>query len=273
MDASQASNATGSTEADHPSTLAVLGGPLPHALAVCRQGRWWPLSAWVAEAVGSALLVVTAVSAFVATSAPGALMASWPLHARLAVIGSAMGGIIVAVALSPLGRASGAHLNPAVSLFQAMRGLMSGRDLLGYVAFQLGGSMIGVLLARLLWGGRAADVRDAVIQPASGYGPALTTAMEAGSTVLLVALLAGTRRLGRPGITPWLLGGLTMGLIVSTGALTGACFNPVRNFGPQVLSGTHGSFWVYLLSPMAGAALAGLVAVYVRRSIASRSSG
>ena len=252
--------------ADPPPSASGPGGagPAPHALAVCRRGRWWPWPAWLAEAVGPALLVLTAVTAFVATSTRGAPMAAWPLHWRLAVIGCAMGGIIIAVGVSPLGRASGAHLNPAVSVFQACRGQMSGRDLLGYVLFQLGGSLVGVYIGRLVWDGRAVEVRDAVIQPSEGQGMLVTTSAEAASTVLLVAVLATTQRLGRPRVTPWALGGLTAALIVATGALTGASFNPVRNFGPQLLSGTHEFFWVYMLSPIAGAAVAGLLALSLR---------
>jgi glycerol uptake facilitator-like aquaporin len=241
-------------------------GPVPHALATCQRGRWWPLPACLAEAAGSALLVLTAVTAFVATSTRGAPMAAWPLHWQLAVIGCAMGGIVVAVAVSPLGRASGAHLNPAVSVFQWTRGRMSGGDLLGYVLFQLGGSLVGVLVGRLVWGGRAAEVRDAVIQPAPGHGMLVTTSAEAASTVVLVLVLATAQRLGRPRVTPWLVGGLTLALIVTTGALTGASFNPVRNFGPQVLSGTHEFFWAYMLSPVAGATVAGFLALALRRA-------
>lgn len=232
---------------------------VPHALSVCRRGHWWPLPALLAEAVGSALLVLTAVTAFVATSSRGTPLAPWPLLWRLAVIGCAMGGIIVAVAVSPLGRASGAHLNPAVSVFQATRGRMSRQDLLGYVLFQLGGSLAGAFVGRLVFGGRAVDVRDAVIQPSAGYGPMVTAAAEAASTVSLVVVLAAAQCWGRPRVTPWLLGGLTVTMIVTTGALTGASFNPVRNFGPQILSGTYDFFLVYMLSPLAGAVAAGLV--------------
>ena len=83
-------------------TRSESAGPVPHALAVCQRGRWWPLPACLAEAVGSALLVLTAVTAFVATSTRGAPIAAWPLHLRLALIGCAMGGIIVAFAVSPV---------------------------------------------------------------------------------------------------------------------------------------------------------------------------
>jgi glycerol uptake facilitator protein/aquaporin Z len=235
-------------------------GPVPHALAVCRRGRWSPLPACLAEAAGSALLVLTAVTAFVVTSTSGAPAAAWPLHLRLTLIGCAMGGVVVAVAVSPLGRASGAHLNPAVSVFQWTRGRMSGRDALGYVLFQLGGSVVGAVVGRLVWGGRAVEVRDAVVQPAACCGTVVTAGAEAASTVLLVVVLAAAQRLDRPRVTPWLLGGLTAALIVTTGALTGAGVNPVRNFGPQLLSGTHEFFWVYLLSPIAGAVVAGALA-------------
>lgn len=61
----------------------------------------------------------------------------------------------------------------------------------------------------------------------------------------------------RPRVTPWLLGGLTAVLIVTTGASTGASVRPVRNFGLQVLAGTHEFLWVCLLSPITGAVVAG----------------
>jgi glycerol uptake facilitator protein/aquaporin Z len=246
---------------------------VPHALAVCRRGRWWPLPACLAEAVGSALLVLTAVTAFVVTSTRGAPIAAWPLHPRLALIGCAMGGIVVAVAVSPLGRASGAHLNPAVSVFQWVRGRMSGPDLLGYVLFQLGGSLVGAVVGRLVWGGCAVEVRDAVIRPSAGLGPMVTAWAEAASTVLLVVVLAAAQRLDRPRLTPWLLGGLTVALIVTTGALTGAGVNPARNFGPQVFSGRYEFFWVYLLSPIAGAAAAGSLARHCAPRIPRRTAG
>jgi aquaporin Z len=45
-------------------------------------------------------------------------------------------------------------------------------------------------------------------------------------------------------------------LILFAGPLTGAGFNPARSFGPALFTGTLGLFWIYLLGPLAGGALA-----------------
>ena len=149
---------------------------------------------------------------------------------------------------------------------------MSGRDLLGYALFRLGGSLVGAVVGHLVWGSYAVEVRDAVVQPSAGHGTMVTTWAEAASTVLLVVVLAAAQRLNRPRVTPWPLGGLTVALLVAPGARTGARFNPVRPFGPPVLSGTHEFFWVYMLSPIAGAAVAGLLARHCALHIPGRQS-
>lgn len=220
-----------------------------------------PLSSYLAEALGSAWLVLAALTAVSFTMrADGRYLSSWPLTVRLAVVGAAVGGSVAVFSLTPPGKESGAHLNPAISLFMALRGVLSGTDLLAYCAFQLGGSVLGVFAARGLWGERVTAVHDGLIQPGTGWGGPVVVLGELLSTAVLLWVLAAMTARPRPRSTPWVLAAVIWGLITTTGARTGASFNPARNFGPHVVSGDYHLFWAYMLAPLAGALVAAAVA-------------
>ncbi|MFF8592433.1 MIP/aquaporin family protein [Streptomyces sp. NPDC015220] len=218
-----------------------------------------PLSSYLAEAVGSAWLVLVALTAISFTMRDGSALASWPLTARLAVVGASVGGSVALFSITPAGKESGGHLNPAVSLFMAVRGVLPVRDLFPYAAAQLGGSVLGVLVARAVWGGRVGAVHDGLIQPGSGWGATEVFCGEALSTAVLLWVLAGMTARPRPYSTPWVVAAVIAVLITATGARTGASFNPARNFGPHVVTGDYHLFWAYMLAPLAGALLAAAV--------------
>src|ERR1700742_3483361 len=94
----------------------------------------WHWREWAAEFVGTALLlfaVVTAKDWIVRAGPP--LSERW---IRVALVGLVAGLVVIAVARSPLGRRSGAHLNPAVTLGLAAQRSVGAADLLGYPAAQ-----------------------------------------------------------------------------------------------------------------------------------------
>src|SRR5579862_2312136 len=74
------------------------------------------------------------------------------LHGRLALVGLAVGLLLIAIMLFPLSRMSGAHMNPAISLAMWRYGLLSRAAVLSYIVGQLVGSICGVLVGRLIWG-------------------------------------------------------------------------------------------------------------------------
>ncbi|MEU1369214.1 MIP/aquaporin family protein [Streptomyces sp. NPDC005803] len=220
--------------------------------------RGRPVSSYLAEALGTAWLVLAALTAVSFTMrADGGLPSSWPLTVRLAVVGVSVGGSLAVFSLTPPGKESGAHLNPAVSLFMALRGVLGVGDLLAYSVCQLGGSVIGVLVARGIWGERVTDVHDGLIQPGPGWnGAAVVSLGEAVSTAVLLCVLAAMTSRPRPRSTPWVTGATVALLIASTGSRTGASFNPGRNFGPHIVSGDYHLFWPYMLAPLGGALVA-----------------
>lgn len=222
-----------------------------------RPGEGWSsLATWAAEAVGAALLVFDALSAIALTMAPASPLRAWPLEMRLLVVGLAVGGTVAVFAVTPAGKRSGAHLNPAVSVFMALRGALSARDALAYCLAQLIGSVVGVFVARLCWGEWMDEVSNGSIQPGPGVGALGVVVGETLSVVVLLLVLSWLVSKPRPRETPWVIGVVITILIVATGATSGGSFNPARNFGPLVLSSDfHYYFWVYMLAPLVGAVI------------------
>jgi aquaporin Z len=101
----------------------------------------WHWREWAAEFTGTALLlfaVVTAKDWIVRAGPP--LSEIW---IRVALVGVVAGLMVVAVAVSPLGRRSGAHLNPAVTLGLAAQRTVGLADLGGYPLAQAAGGIAG----------------------------------------------------------------------------------------------------------------------------------
>ncbi|WP_433288242.1 MIP/aquaporin family protein [Pseudonocardia sp. CA-142604] len=213
------------------------------------------LASGAAEALGTALLVFDALSAIAVTMAPAAPLRTWPLEMRLLVIGLAVGGTVAVFAVTPAGKRSGAHLNPAVSMFMALRGALPARDAFAYSLAQLIGSVVGVLVARLCWAGRMDEVSNGLIQPGSGVGALGVVVGETLSVIVLLFVLSWLVSKPRPRETPWVIGGLIAVLIVATGPTSGGSFNPARDFGPFVLGSDFHFFWLYMLAPLVGAVI------------------
>src|SRR3954454_2526440 len=128
---------------------------------------------WAAEAAGTALLVLGAMSAIAWVLGEGSPFGELSDSARLLVTGSLVGCIVALIVVSPLGRLSGAHLNPAITLAFLVTRMLGGRDVVGYIAAQLGGAVAGGLAFRWLWGSVAVSVGGGVTHPAVGAGLAI----------------------------------------------------------------------------------------------------
>jgi glycerol uptake facilitator-like aquaporin len=189
-------------------------------------------------------------------------------QAKLLVVAAGVALLIAALILSPLGRASGGHMNPAISLAMWRFGVFPGTAVLPYAVAQLFGSLLGVLAARAAWGPILADppVSYAVLLPGPGWTTTTLFFGEAASTgviVVLVGIALATPRL--LSAVPWIVGGLVFCGIVLLGTSTGASMNPAREFGPAAASGQIEFLWVYLSAPMIGALLAATALAAVQR--------
>lgn len=220
------------------------------------------LEEYASEFLGTALLLVCVVGAVVLTFSPSSPVLHWlpPLSLRLALIGLLLGAASWGVALSPPGRLSGAHLDPAVSAGFWLLGKMHWRDLLGYIAGQMAGAVAGTLLGGLIFGRLARSVQMGSLHPGPHVSFWETVGGELAATFVLT--LAIYTSVSFPKVMRWTPG---IALVVLTfligvdGNYSGAGMNPARWFGPALAAGVWRDAAAYALAPVAAAlAAAGL---------------
>ncbi|HWG81411.1 MAG TPA: MIP/aquaporin family protein [Gaiellales bacterium] len=172
-------------------------------------------------------------------------------------------GLMVLGIILFMGKVSGAHLNPAVSVAFAFRGDFPWRRVPGYIVVQLIGASLAAWFAQSVINASAVFGSN---YPASGYTSTDAFLMEAVLTLGLVSVILGTasgaQNLG-------VFGALGVGgYIILAGLwgspISGASMNPARTFGPDLVGGNFTSYWVYVAGPLVGAGLA-VVAAYVLR--------
>jgi aquaporin Z len=197
-------------------------------------GGWHP-SEWACELVGTAFQLFVGFSIVAVLEAPGAPGRSLvdSSDVRLMLIGAAFGILAAIVALSPLGRRSGAHLNPAVTLGFFLRGHTHRHDLIGYVLAQVAGALVAAAGFGAVWGSWAKKVDDARTVPTNTISPWVAAGIEAGLTLallLVVFVMVSSPRTAR--WTPAVVIGVLSGLIWAGAPYTGASMNPARTLRP-----------------------------------------
>jgi aquaporin Z len=225
------------------------------------------LGEWAAEFVGTAILVFAAMSTVTLMFHPGTKFDAWgPSTSQpLRLLGLVFAVIIVALATSPLGRLSGAHLNPVVTLGFWITGHVHPHDLFGYWAAQFAGGVVGALVLRVVWD-EAAGVQYGAISPEVSPGAAV--AIEALMVGLLLAAMFVF--LSEPALVRWtaVIAGLVVALDTWLGApFTNTGLNPARTLGPNVVSGQWLDWWVYFVGPAVGAVLVATLGRTVPRVI------
>lgn len=189
---------------------------------------------------------------------PGSALYVGDLDTALAVIGVVSGAILTGLIISPPGRRSGGHLNPAVTVSLWLMGAFPGRSVVPYVLAQLAGSAAGTGLGRLVWGPAASlpSVNYAAIVPAPTWHPASVFVAEAGSMTIIIVAVGFTMAHARfARLVPYVIG-LSVALVIAVlGPRSGGSINPARQFGPAALAGQGTDLWIYLVAPVLGAAL------------------
>jgi len=237
-------------------------GPLPegtHSAGVRpKTGGWHPVE-WLSELVGTFIQLYAVFLVIAGLASPlSPLHEAVPAPLRLVLIGLAVGIFGAAVAMIPLGRRSGAHLNPAVTIGFWAHGQTHWHDLLGYVTAQFVGGALAAVAFAASTGPLAVSVSYARSEPlvdlwvAAGVELILTCAL-----VLTVFLMLSSRRTCR-----WTPVAVTLALavIIPLGAaLTGPSLNPARSVGTDLVAWSFASLWPYLAGPALGALLAAAI--------------
>jgi aquaporin Z len=217
-------------------------------------GRHWP--EYLIEAVSLALFMVSAAGFATLLQHPSSPLAAWQAGAatRRMLMGAAMGATAAALVYSPLGKRSGGHLNPAITLSYWRLGKIARADAVGYVTAHFAGGVIGIVAATWLLRGLPAhpSVNYVATVPgpwgvAPAFGAELTISFVMMTTVLIVS---NSRRFAP-------LTGLSAGVVVALcialeSPLSGTSMNPARTLGSNLLARSVDGLWIYFLAPPLG---------------------
>jgi glycerol uptake facilitator protein len=208
---------------------------------------------------------------------PGSVVAASLLNLSsietLLFVAGVFGGTVTTVILV-LGRFSGAHINPAISLGSAVAGLLGRELFIPYVVFQVIGGLLAGLSLKIAFGGLGPSLHLGSTQMAAGITPVEGVVLEiVGTFFLAMSALVASALVKSPVMRAVLVGGTLFFLILLIGPLTGASFNPARSLGPSVFSGYSNGQLVYYIGPVIGAACAGLVFGLARRSLGEKENG
>jgi aquaporin Z len=179
------------------------------------------------------------------------------------------GAAVVAPALTVtaiilfMGKVSGAHLNPAVSIAFALRRDFPWWRVPGYIIVQAGGAALAALVLHAIINVSATYGSN---YPAHGYSHMAAFWMELILTTGLVSVILGTAS-GAQNVG--IIGAFGVGSYIALAGLwgspiSGASMNPARTFGPDLIGWNFTGYWVYIAGPIAGAAIAVGIALVLR---------
>lgn len=220
------------------------------------------LKKYIAEFLGTAILVLfgcgTAVFCGGLSGGTG--------NGTLGVIAIALAfGLSIVAGAYSIGHISGCHVNPAVSLAMFINGKLDIIDLIGYIVSQVVGAFAGSGLLMLITKETAADGLGS-----NGYGELSSVGISMTGAIVVEIVLTFVFVLTVLGVTSsekyssvaGIVIGLTLTFVHIIGIpLTGTSVNPARSLAPAVLDGgiALNQVWVFLVAPLAGAALAGII--------------
>jgi glycerol uptake facilitator protein len=230
---------------------------------------------FAAEVIGTALLIILGdgVVAGVMLNKTKAQNSGW----IVITAGWAMG---VLVAVYAVGRISGAHLNPAITLGLAVVGKFAWSDVPRYIVAQFIGAFLGAVIVWLAYLAHWSETESQASKlsvfstiPAIRRRPLNLLTEIIGTFVLVFGVLAISANAGpvQSGLTPLLIGLLVWGIGLSLGAPTGYAINPARDLAPRLahallpIPGKGSSDWGYSWVPVVGPLIGGAIgaAAYV----------
>jgi len=233
------------------------------------------MSPYFAEFIGTALLILlgNGVVASVILKESKAYNAGW----LTIVVGW---GLAVTLAIYAVGKFSGAHLNPAVTLALAITGSFNWSDVPMYILSQVIGAFVGSVLVWLHFKSHWEKTDDTAVKLAVFCtGPAIRNAITnliseviATAVLILGLLFIGANKFA-DGLNPVIVGLLIISIGLSLGGTTGFAINPARDFGPRLahailpIAGKGNSDWSYSWIPVVGPMIGGAVGAMIYQMI------
>lgn len=207
---------------------------------------------YVAEFIGTFVLVLFGCGTATAVGCNGA-----DPNVAYMLTALAFGLSIVAMAYS-IGRVSGCHVNPAVSIAMLVSGKLSAKDFVGYVVAQVLGAIVGAALIGVFLGWDCGFGANGLYNA----DVALSLVIECVLTFVFVLVILGVTAKTDNAAVAGLVIGLSLTLVHILGIhFTGTSVNPARSFGPALFAGGDAlaNVWVFIVAPLVGGVLAALV--------------
>jgi aquaporin Z len=207
------------------------------------------------EFIATLALLLTVMGGFAALIAPLGLAS-----VQTALLAILVGTTIALIARSPIGKLSGAHMNPAVSLAFWMQGRMGFTEMMVYVLMQFGGAITACGLLSVLLPTDFQAVGFGVLRPVPSDGVVQVLFLEGAAAAGLVVVLFYT--LSHQSLTRYAAVSVAAYVAVLTllmAPLTGASFNPARAAGAALVAHQLEGQWPYWVAPLLGATAAAML--------------
>lgn len=223
---------------------------------------------FVAEMLGTGFLTLIGCAAVTSTNT---LMNSAKGHpaltqADLGIIGLAF-AIGLAISVYAIGKVSGCHINPAITIGFWLTGRIEASLAIIYIVAQFIGAILAGLGILVIYGTQAATQTSMGVTsyapPTAGWQAFVAELIGTFIFMFVITALAVDPR----SPTGWagLIIGLTLGVVIlMMGPVTGASLNPARSFGPMLIKAIFGGkvdwgqLWVYIVGPVVGGVLGAL---------------
>jgi glycerol uptake facilitator protein len=213
----------------------------------------------IAEFVGTCLLVLIGA---------GSVQATLKLNggklgmADLGMIGFAF-AFIITVNIFAIGRVSGCHINPAITISLAMSKRFPWAQAGPYIIAQYAGAILGGFLIFSVFLPDKATMNLGVTAYASGHVTQGFLAEALGTFILMLAVMgSAVDRRAPPGWAALTIGLVVAGVVIALGPASGQGINPARYFGSYINQWWFGGalqkdqIWVYTIAPVVGAVAA-----------------
>lgn len=173
---------------------------------------------------------------------------------RLCLMGLAMGITCVLIIYSPMGKLSGAHMNPAITLTFFGLGKVKKWDAVYYVLFQFMGGTLAVYIMDWVLGGpfEMKPINYVVTVPGNPGAIAAfwTETLIAFLMILMVLFTTNHAKLSR--YTGYMAGFFVMIYVIITAPISGFSMNPARTLASAIPANTYTALWIYLTAPFVG---------------------
>jgi aquaporin Z len=239
--------------------IPALNRPLFYALK-----HNWPL--YACEATELALFMLSACAFTIFLFDPSWPASHWFPSAviRRALMGIAMGITAVLIIQSPMGKRSGAHFNPAITLTYFRLGKIKLWDAVFYVFFQFIGAVLGVAVAATIFGNSLSKPAvNYVITVPGRYGTAAAFFTELFmASVLMTLVLLLSNRVHLATYVSYVVGGVIVFCVFVFAPVSGFSINPARTTGSAFFAGVWTAGWLYFVAPLLG--MFSAAEIYVR---------